>query len=159
LLAVGAIHLISEASFVCGGDVYVRHTANGVGKLQLGAVRPDSDGGNVVTFLVNTATNGETVSVTFDGITWSVLGDGTATPAEIASGLATKIDAHANYTVPAPGAATFVVTKVDGTEIVLGGVSSTITATSGATATKLQGARAVYDSTGTEAAAVQLNLP
>jgi hypothetical protein len=45
VLSVGAIYCVSETAMVCGAAVFVRHQANGAGKLQLGAVRSDSDGG------------------------------------------------------------------------------------------------------------------
>jgi hypothetical protein len=39
----GAIWVVCEDSIAAGAQVYCRHTANGAGKLQLGAVRSDED--------------------------------------------------------------------------------------------------------------------
>jgi len=47
-LEQGSIYCISENALVAGADVFVRCTANGAGKLQLGAVRADADSGNCV---------------------------------------------------------------------------------------------------------------
>jgi len=41
----GTIWVICEDAIAAGARVYCRHTANGTGKLQLGAVRSDNDGG------------------------------------------------------------------------------------------------------------------
>jgi len=155
----GEIWAVCEEAVNADELVYVRHTANGAGKLQLGAVRNDSDGGDVVTFVVNSAVNSETVSLTLDGVTFSYLADSSALVGEIATGLAAKIDAHAAYACPVPGAATFVVTKADGSPIVVTGLSSTITATSGAKAALLPGVKFAKKSSAAGIAKVRLNLP
>ena len=41
----GVIWVICEDAIAAGAAVFCRHTANGAGKLQLGAVRSDNDGG------------------------------------------------------------------------------------------------------------------
>jgi hypothetical protein len=45
VLQEGDIWVICEDAISAGAAVYCRHTANGAGKLQLGAVRSDNDGG------------------------------------------------------------------------------------------------------------------
>lgn len=49
-LKMGEVAVVPEADtpVVAGGPVYARITANGAGKLQLGAFRADADGGNAV---------------------------------------------------------------------------------------------------------------
>ncbi len=42
----GQIWAVCEDAIAAGAQVYCRYTANGAGKLQLGAVRSDVDGGN-----------------------------------------------------------------------------------------------------------------
>ena len=46
VLEEGAIWVLCEEAMAVGNDVYARHTANGAGKLQKGAVRNDSDTSN-----------------------------------------------------------------------------------------------------------------
>ena len=42
----GEIYVVCEDAIAHGDTVYVRHTANGAGKLVLGAIRSDADSGN-----------------------------------------------------------------------------------------------------------------
>lgn len=44
----GRFYALIEEDMAEDDAVYVRHTANGAGKLQLGAIRNDNDGGNAV---------------------------------------------------------------------------------------------------------------
>lgn len=46
VLRKGRIAVVMEDTIAIGGAVYVRHTANGAGKLQLGAFAPTADSGN-----------------------------------------------------------------------------------------------------------------
>lgn len=46
LLTEGVVYVAVEAAVNANGLVYCRHTANGAGKLQLGAFRGDTDSGN-----------------------------------------------------------------------------------------------------------------
>lgn len=46
LMVEGSIWLLAEEAMAVDDDVFVRHTANGAGKLQLGAVRNDNDSNN-----------------------------------------------------------------------------------------------------------------
>lgn len=45
---MGRFYALIEEDMAEDDAVYVRHTANGAGKLQLGAIRNDDDGGNAV---------------------------------------------------------------------------------------------------------------
>jgi len=153
----GVIWVICEEAVNPEDPVYVRHTANGTGKLQLGAVRNDSDAGAGVVFTVNTAANTSEYSVVLDGIEFKTVSDGTALVGEIATALAAAIDAHASYAAAAVGAAV-TVTKVSG-ELVVGPVDSRITYVDSAKCVLCPGAKFAEKTTGAGLAKVKLNLP
>jgi hypothetical protein len=46
IMLEGVIWVVCEDAIAAGAPVFCRYTANGAGKLQLGAVRSDADGGN-----------------------------------------------------------------------------------------------------------------
>jgi hypothetical protein len=155
----GTVVCVVEEAVTSMDKVYVRFAANGAGKLQKGAFRNDSDGGAVATLTVNTAANTSLYTVNLDGITFSFTSDEDGTVGEIATGLAAAIDAHANYTASAVGAA-ITVTKVAGTpDVTVVALDSRITAVSGATCALLKNARFAGISSGPGLVPVEVNLP
>jgi hypothetical protein len=52
VVSEGTVWVVSETGIAAGAQVYCRHTANGAGKLQLGAVRHDNDGGGATVALL-----------------------------------------------------------------------------------------------------------
>lgn len=52
VVSEGAVWVVCEDSILAGAQVFCRHTANGAGKLQLGAVRSDNDGGGATVALL-----------------------------------------------------------------------------------------------------------
>lgn len=154
----GVIWTVCEEAVNSEDPVYVRHTANGTGKLQLGAVRNDSDGGSVTVFTVNTATNTSEYKIVLDGISFTFTSDGSALDSEVATGLAAAIDAHAAYTATA-STNTFTVTRVSGADVVVTSLDSRITGVSGAKCVKLEGAVFAEKSSAAGLAKVKLNLP
>lgn len=153
----GAVWCVVEEAVDWHDKVYVRHTANGTGKNQLGAFRNDSDGGSVVTLTVNTATSSSRYEVEIDGIVFAVTSDSDATTAEVATALASAIDDHASYAAT-PSTNTVEVTKASG-EITVGSLDSRITSVSGATCALLPGARFDSKSTGPGIVKVWVNFP
>ena len=86
ILRKGRIHVVVENAINRGADVYVRHTANGSGKLQCGAFRADADSGNcrrVMGARVITGTSGAGVALVevdflADAVGMEASGQGTA---------------------------------------------------------------------------------
>lgn len=102
VLEEGCMWVTSEGTVVAGQPVYARHTSDGGSNTTLGKVRADSDlpsGGLTIT--PSGATNDKYYSITLsDGSVnevFTYLSDGTATVAEICTGLTALIDASAAF--------------------------------------------------------------
>lgn len=119
LLEQGSAWVVCEQSMAVGDPVYVRFSANGAGKLVVGAVRKDADGVAQVTTLTPTAVN-STIYVldlelsTGKRFTLEYISDSTATAAEIVTGFTTLINANADLTaeITPSGSTTLILTGV-----------------------------------------------
>lgn len=154
----GEMYLECEEAMVSGADVFVRHTANGAGKLQKGAIRGDADDAGS-TLTVDTAANSSLYSVALNGVSFSITSDSDATVDEIATALAAAINAHASFTASAATDEVTVATTLNGGQVVPTLVDSRITFADGATCARLPNARVLYDTSSTTPCIVQLNLP
>jgi hypothetical protein len=98
LMEEGGLMVVVDQDVATTDPVYVRHTANGTGKLQLGSFRKDSDGVADVWTLTPTAVNSAAYSVRVQlangkSYTFDYLADGSATAAEIVTGFQTAMAA------------------------------------------------------------------
>lgn len=99
-----------DTNVVVGGDVYCRVTTNGAGKLQLGNPGGSPDGTAQVTTITPTAVNDATYFVAINGKGFSFTADGSATAAEIVTGLTALINADTDLPVTASGSSTLILT-------------------------------------------------
>lgn len=113
IVGTGCVWGRVENAVAVGGKVFARHTANGAGKLELGAFRADSDGGAVYTITVGTAADSSNYDVVIDGVVFPLTSGTSQTTTTIATALASLIDAHANFTASS-AAAVVTVTRVAG---------------------------------------------
>jgi hypothetical protein len=117
MLEEGSIMVVVDQTVAVGDDVYVRHTANGSGKLQLGAFRKDADGVADVWTLTPTAANSTLYAVRVklaDATSYTFLynSDGSATATEICDGIRTAMAADAAFAakVTTSGTSTLILT-------------------------------------------------
>lgn len=119
LMVEGGIMVVVDGTVTVGGEVYVRHTANGAGKLQLGAFRGDADGVAQVTTLTPTAANTTLYSLMVEApsgalYSFNTTSDGSATATEINDALRVLMAADSAFTaeIVASGTATLILTAV-----------------------------------------------
>lgn len=114
----GAVYVVVEEAVTVADAVYMRHTANGAGKLQLGAFRNDLDGVAQVTTVTPAASQNTTLftlRVTFPDakdFEFTVVSDGSMTATEVCDALRVAMAADAVFTarVVATGTATLILT-------------------------------------------------
>lgn len=119
VLESGPAWVVCEQSMAISDPIYVRFSANGTGKLQVGAVRKDADGVAQVTTITPTAANATTYVLdvelsTGHRATFEYLSDGSATAAEIVTGFKTLMaaDTEVSGEITATGSATLILTGV-----------------------------------------------
>lgn len=121
LMVEGPIMVPVEQDVTEADQVFVRYTANGAGKLQLGAFRKDLDGVAEVHTITPTAVNSTVYVMTVEFTnangklvtkTFLYTSDGSATATEISSGFQTAMALDAEFTaaIVASGTTTLVLT-------------------------------------------------
>lgn len=132
LLEEGAIMVVVDQDVAVNDDVFVRYTANGTGKLVVGAFRKDADGVAEVHTITPTAVNSTVYGMTVEytnalgrlvAKTFLYTSDGSATAAEIVTGFQTAMALDAEFTaaIVATGSTTLILTGQ------VAGVSFTVT--------------------------------
>lgn len=115
----GAVYVTVEEAVAVTDPVYMRHTANGAGKLQLGAFRNDRDGVAQVTTVTPAASQNTTlfslrVSFPEDGTDYefTIVSDGSMTATEVCDAFRVAMAADTAFTarVVATGTATLILT-------------------------------------------------
>lgn len=159
----GPMTVLTEEAVSDGDPVYVRHTANGAGKLQVGAFRNDADGDAAEALRLTNAltTDNLEIDVVIDGIGFSVVTGASETAAAKAILLAAAIDAHAGYVAAQVGAtAEISITKAtpDGLAPVASELQTGVTETSGEFCARLPNAYFVGDAA-SGVATIEFDLP
>lgn len=162
-LKKGPMTVLTEEAVSDGDPVYVRHTANGAGKLQLGACRNDADGDAAEALRLTNAltTDSIEIDVVIDGILFSVATGSSETAAAKAILIAAAIDAHASYVAAQVGStAEISITKAtpDGYAPVATVLQTGVTETSGEFCARLPGAFFVGDAA-SGVATIDFDLP
>jgi hypothetical protein len=146
ILCEGTICVDVEAAVTRDGRAFARFVV-GASAEPKGGFRADAGLGATSgtvggkTFTMVTAENAGVYSVTLDGIEFSIIADGSATTTEIATALAARIDAHANYVATNPTVTTVLVVGATATaEIVVDAYDSRMTVADNAAAFVVPGA-------------------
>lgn len=169
---LGSVYMLSETSMAVTDKVYVRHTANGAGKLQAGAIRNTLDGVAQVTTLTPTAAQNSTtfgvrVSFADRDYAFTVVSDGSMTATEVVTSFKTAMAADTAFAARcvASGTATLVLTGQTAGEAFEvsasgDGLFSSIAATTppAATAREVKGARVLIPSTSTAPCLIYLDI-
>ncbi len=171
VLDEGAIYVVTEETIAVTDSVYMRHTANGAGKLQLGAFRNDADGVAQVTTGTPTAAQHSTlflVRVKFadESYNFAYTSDGSMTATEVNDALRALMAANTAFTarVVASGTATLILTgQVAGeaftvTDHAAGIITWVATTPPAPTCRKVKGARWLVGCTGAGVAKLFLSV-
>lgn len=169
----GAIYALVEEAVTVADPVYMRFTANGTGKLQLGAFRNDPDGVAQVTTVTPGASQNTTLftlRVSFSSPSndyeFTVVSDGSMTATEVCDAFRVTMAADAEFTarVVATGTATLILTGQVAGEVFLvrndgtGTVTVTATTPAAPTCRLVKGARFLSASTGAGVAQMYIDV-
>lgn len=157
---LGSVYALCEEAMAVTDKVFMRHTANGAGKLQAGAFRNDSDGVAQVTTVTPAAGQNTTlftlrVSFADRDYEFTIVSDGSMTATEVCDAFRVAMAADTAFTarVVATGTATIVLTgQVAGEAFEVAnsgtGTFTSITATTppAATCREVKGARVLIPS-------------
>jgi hypothetical protein len=110
--------MITEDATTDGQAVFIRHTANGAGKLQLGVARSDEDGDVAETVEITVVSSADLIEIEFEinGEIITYLSGSTETTTQKATALAAQIDALTDYGATS-AAAVVTVTPTSGSAV------------------------------------------